>query len=180
MITFVTAARSFLGLLFAVAVVGKTHRPGAFDAWRQSLKEVPLVPRRAHGAVALAVPGAEALAVAALLLDRTAAAGLLLCSGLLALFAGATASALSRGSRPRCRCFGDDGGPLTAGSVRWNALLAAAAALVGVCALALGGAARPAAPVAVLTIGSSALAVLVVTRWRDVQYLLAPHSRARS
>lgn len=85
------------------------------------------VPAGLSGALAWALPLAEALAVLALVaIDRRA--GALGAAALLALYGGAMAWQLAQGRRPRCGCGGDEL-PVSGWLVLRNALLVALALL---------------------------------------------------
>lgn len=164
--------RCFFAMLFAVAALGKTYRRSAFSAWRDSLGEFSLVPRRGRGTLAVAVPAVEFLIAVGLVPMRTAAVALLGGALLLLVFASGVAVTLAGGRRPVCRCFGADGGPLTAGRVRWNMVLGLWAGASGLGLLTVGAAAAPGPPELVLAVGVSALAVLLAVHWQDVAFLL--------
>ena len=120
-------ARIVLALVFTVAAVGKlADQPGT----RTTLREFR-VPESALTAFALALPVAELLTAAALLVQPSARWGALAAIALLAAFAAGIAGAMVRGEAPDCHCFGQlHSEPARAGTLIRNALLAAPAVFV--------------------------------------------------
>lgn len=89
------------------------------------------VPERLVGAVAVCLPLAELATAAALVPNRTAAAGAAAALFLLAAFVAVITANLARGRRPDCNCFGRlHSAPVGWGMIARNVGLAAVAALV--------------------------------------------------
>lgn len=148
------ALRLALAALFAVAAL---HKARDAEAFRAALAGYRLLPVRALGAVARALPAAEFGLALALLVPRTGRIAAASGAALLALYSGAVALNLLRGRRRiDCGC-GGVARPLSAGLLARNAVLVAAA---GVAALA--PAARPFVWIDALTAvgGAVALALL--------------------
>jgi hypothetical protein len=131
-------------------------------------------PRQWIRVVSMATVASEATVVVLLVVPATAVAGFLSATGILAVFTAAILSAVRRGQRAPCRCFGASDTALGLPHVLRNALLLA------VCALGLTGAAAdtPAAhPGAVaLALTFSAVALLLVLRFDDLVAVVAPRS----
>ncbi len=95
-------ARVLLALVFTVAAVGKlADEPGTRAALRGFR-----VPRRAVIPVRRALPFAELLTAAALLIQPSARWGAAAALVLLGAFVAAIAAAMVRGEAPDCHCFG--------------------------------------------------------------------------
>lgn len=119
------AAEILLGVVFAVAAVGKAAIPRAALGMLRGLG-LPAALARAGLAVLVA---AEALCGAALLLRPGGPAGRLLALALVASFAGASTFVVARGRDVPCACFGRPGPRLGRRTLGRAALLAAALAL---------------------------------------------------
>ncbi|GAA2354497.1 hypothetical protein Cme02nite_47560 [Catellatospora methionotrophica] len=165
MIYVVLAARAVLGVVFAVALVGKlaTGRGrrefvdgiGAYGVgfrWRGPVAYAVLVVELAL-VVALAAPGGDVVGLAAAL-------------GVLAVFTVAT---VRSGSAGDCHCFGAAGRGTTGSFVARNVLLMAVAAVGLGCAAVADG--TPDTVGTVLAVGIGALAAVLVTRWDDLAAL---------
>jgi hypothetical protein len=153
-----------LGALLAVAAIAKIAR---FRAWRAALDGYGLVPAR--GAVAVAVPAVELALAAGLFADLTLAAwGAAALLGAFTLVLGAE---LARGAAPpSCACLPWSGRPGRMTLVRNAALIAVAVAAAEGAAPQLGRAFWEAS-YAVLWLGVAALAVLVLSLYRQVGVL---------
>lgn len=97
-------ARLVLCVLFAVAAIKKLRDRSEVAAGLAAFG----TPRRLAAPAAALLIGAELAVVVALLFDRTAYAGAIAASGLLALFTLVVAISVVRGNRPSCNCFGAD------------------------------------------------------------------------
>jgi Methylamine utilisation protein MauE len=122
-------ARVGLAFMLAVAAIAKiTDREG----FRASLGDFR-VPRRLVVPVGAAVPAAELVVAAGLLVQPTAAWAAAASAALLTAFAVAQASVVVHGDEAECRCFGRlTDGPVDRGSVLRTAALAAVATAVAV------------------------------------------------
>lgn len=120
-------ARVLLALVFVVAAAGKlADQPGT----RTALKDFRM-PDRTLTPFALALPSAELLTAAALLIQPAARWGAVAALVLLAAFAAGIAAAMIRGDAPDCHCFGQlHSEPAGRGTLIRNALLAAPAVFV--------------------------------------------------
>jgi hypothetical protein len=165
--------RALLGVVFAVAVVGKARSRAAFKAFVDSLAAFGWLPAGRRRLVAIMVVVVEAITVVLVAVPVTAAAGLALAGGTLAAFT-ASAWRQARIGRPvRCRCFGTDGGEFGSAQLVRNGLLLATA-IVGLVAAALAGTGPVAVPGAALAVALGALAGLLVTRWDDLAFVFGP------
>ena len=153
-----------LGALLAVAAIAKIVR---FRAWRAALDGYGLVPAR--GAVAVAVPALELAVAAGLFAGLTWAAwGAAALLGAFTLVLGAE---LARGAAPpACACLPWSGRPGRMTLVRNAALIAVAVAAAEGATPQLGRAFWEAS-YAVLWLGVAALAVLVLSLYRQVGVL---------
>ena len=116
-----------IAVVFATSAVGKLRTAGVRAAFHRSVEDMAVLPARAAGPVAVAVPIVEAVAVVLLVLPQTAAAGCVLALGLLAAFTAGIVVVLRRGTRASCMCFGATDRPYGPRHLVRNGLLAAAA-----------------------------------------------------
>jgi len=145
------AARAVLIVVMVVAAIGKLRRPADLVAVMRAMG----LPRIPGAAVTI---GIAELACAALLVVAPVP-GFVLALGLLAGFTGGLVSAIHRGARVACHCFGASATPIGTHHVVRNALLLAVAA-GGLACTRAGG--TPAAAAA------GALLGIVVVAWDDV------------
>jgi hypothetical protein len=117
-----------VAVVFAISAAGKLRTAAARTAFRRSLADMTVLPVRAVGTVAKAVPIAETAAVVLLVLPPTAALGSLLALALLAAFTTGIVLVLRRGTRAGCLCFGTTERPYSRRHLVRNGLLTAAAA----------------------------------------------------
>jgi hypothetical protein len=99
------------GYLVIAAVLGvsgaiKLRHPGVFA---RQVENYRIVPRAAVMPVAVIVAVAEAGGAALLLLPAARLYGLLIAGGLIVMFLAAMSSAMARGTRIPCGCFGGPG-----------------------------------------------------------------------
>lgn len=160
----VLAARAVLGVVFAVAVVGKLATGRRRREFVDGLGGYR-IPGRWRGPVAYAVIAVELGLVALLAAPTGGGIGLGAALGVLAVFTVAT---VGSGNARACHCFGSAGQATTGSFVARNVLLMAVAVL----GLADAVGAGPVAPAgAVLAVGIGALAGVLVTRWDDLAAL---------
>jgi hypothetical protein len=95
-----------LAVVFGVSGISKLRRPAAFAA---DLAGYEILPRVMARPVAIAATAAEIGCAALLIPPGTRLAGLLVAGGLIAAFIAAMSSALIRGQRIPCGCFGGRG-----------------------------------------------------------------------
>ncbi|MGK5733615.1 MauE/DoxX family redox-associated membrane protein [Streptomyces sp. URMC 124] len=146
------AIHCLIGVVFLVSSLGKSAGRRAFDRFVISVEDMRIVPSRRARSVARAVVVAECAVCVCLAVPVVAAtvAGLVVATGLLAVFTTAIAVSVRRGVRTPCRCFGASAGPLGPRHIVRNVALAAAA-VTGAAAVAAPGATTP---------GGAAVAVL--------------------
>lgn len=94
--------RLILAAVFGVAGAAKVLDPAGTKEALASFR----VPRRLISPLAIAIPSAELVVAAALVVRISARWGGLGALGLLLLFTAVIARSLLRGERPDCRCFG--------------------------------------------------------------------------
>ncbi|MEV4412271.1 MauE/DoxX family redox-associated membrane protein [Catellatospora sp. NPDC049609] len=170
------ACRALLGVVFAVAALGKLRGRDRFAAFAATLTELPWLPARWHRTVAVAVVSVEIAVAVLLTAPPTVPAGFVLAAGTLAVFTTAVAHALRAGRALRCQCFGTDAGTMGTPQLVRNGVLLTVASCGAVLAVLPGGtAADQAATVSAAAAG--ALAGLVLTRWDDLVYLVRPAAR---
>jgi thiol-disulfide isomerase/thioredoxin len=125
------SARLVLAAVFAIAAAAKLlDQAGVRETLRAFRAPSGLVP-----ATAIALPVAEALVSAALLITPTARAGGVIGAVLLSVFTAGVIAALRRGERPDCHCFGQaTSTPIGRGTVVRNAALIALGVLAATAA----------------------------------------------
>jgi hypothetical protein len=117
--------RGGLALVLAAAAV---HKARGLDAFRETLRDYQLAPRRLVSAAAVVIVALEGVAVLALVFPRPRALGPLLATALLAVYTAAIAVNLARGRRHiDCGCGGPAGQPIGSRLVVRNAVLGVAA-----------------------------------------------------
>jgi hypothetical protein len=161
----VLAARVVLGVVFAVALVGKVatgRRRREFAAGLGAYRVGP----GWRGPVAYAVVAVELALVGLLAAPGWAVPGLAAALGVLAVFTVAT---VRSGSAGACHCFGTAGRGTAGSFVARNVLLMGVAVLGLGCAAGAAGA--PGRAGAVLAVGIGALLGVLVTRWDDLAAL---------
>lgn len=157
--------------VFVLSAYGKVREQSAFAG---SLADFHVRPR-VRVPVAAAVTTAEVAVVPLALVPATAMAGLALGAVLLLGFAAVIALTLRRGSRPRCRCFGQVGAPLRGAHVVRNVVLAAVATVGAVIA----GTHQTAAPSIGSFVVTGVLAVVLVAAvatFDDLVEVVAPRA----
>lgn len=144
--------RGGLALVLAAAAA---HKARGLDAFRETLRDYEIAPRRLVSAAAVVIVALECVAVLALVVPRPRALGPLLAASLVALYTAAIAINLARGRRHiDCGCGGPAGQPIGGRLVVRNALLVVAAL-----ACVAPPAARPIVWVDALTVVAGTLAV---------------------
>ncbi|MBO3737440.1 MauE/DoxX family redox-associated membrane protein [Actinoplanes flavus] len=138
--------------VLAISLISKLRSRAGFTAFAGAVVDFGLAPRHRARPVAAAAVAAEMIVVAALFRPSGATVGLALAAALFAVFTVALATAVRRGSRAGCHCFGASSAPVSRRHVLRAALL---------CAVATGALAGPADPLTGLT-GPQALAAAAV------------------
>jgi methylamine utilization protein MauE len=171
---FVVGLCGLIGSVFLLAVAGKLAGRDGFGAFVASVQGMRVLPPRLVRPAALLVVAAE-VAVCVLLAvpaPVTRAAGFVIAVGLLVAFMIGTVTALRRGVRTPCRCFGMSTTPLGLRQVVRNAVLTAVAACGAVASVSTYGPIDPAgaavAAVAGLVLGG------LVTAADDLVELFRP------
>lgn len=113
-----------LAVVFARSSAGKM-RPEAFTAFADTVEQLGPVPRRLVRPAAGALVAAEA--ATAVLLLVVPVVGLVLATGLLAVFCVVIGTAMHRRLTVACRCFGSGDAPLGRWHLARNGLLVAVA-----------------------------------------------------
>ncbi|WP_432921769.1 MauE/DoxX family redox-associated membrane protein [Microbispora sp. CA-135349] len=122
--------RLLIGLVFVLSAVSKIRSRAAYAKFREATRS--LAPGLPYRPVAAFVVALELAVAPALAWPTTTPIGFAAAAALLAAFTVATASAIRRGSRVDCRCFGPSATTAGAGHlVRNGVLLAAATAGAG-------------------------------------------------
>ncbi|MEV4415754.1 MauE/DoxX family redox-associated membrane protein [Catellatospora sp. NPDC049609] len=161
----VLVARAVLGVVFAVALVGKVATGRRRREFVDSIGAYR-VGAGWRGPVAYAVVAVESALVVLLAAPGGAVPGLAAALGVLAVFTVAT---VRSGDAGACHCFGAAGRGTTGSFVARNVLLLGVAAIGLVCAAGAAGA--PGRGGAVLAVGIGALVGVLVTRWDDLAAL---------
>ncbi|MCM6771893.1 hypothetical protein NDR87_03630 [Nocardia sp. CDC159] len=144
-----------IGTIFLVSAFGKLARRGSLAAFTESVRGMRAVPSNMTRKLAVSIVAVE-VAVCVLLanpLREARAIGLVSAAVMLAVFAVAVASAVHRGVREPCRCFGRSSTPMSYWQAGRNLVLALVAA-IGAAALLSGRAADTA------QFGAATIAVL--------------------
>ncbi len=162
----VLAARALLGVVFAVALVGKVATGRRRREFAGSLGAYRIGPgwRRP---VAYAVAAVELAVIVLLAAPGGAVPGLALALGVLAVF---TVTTVRSGSAGACHCFGAAGRGTTGSFVARNVLLTGVA-VIGLGCAAAAAAGAPGRAGTVLAAGTGALIGVLVTRWDDLAAL---------
>jgi len=160
-------ARVLIGVVFAVAFVGKVRNRKAFDEFVRSTRAMGVLPSALVRPVSVVVVAAELLVVLALAVPtrEAGALGFGLAAALLAAFTVGIAVSLTRGKRASCRCFGGKGTPLRAHHVGRDLALVAVA-LVGLLGTLASAPVDPG--VAVVTAAAGALLAGLVVMLDDI------------
>lgn len=164
--------RVFVGVVFAASAFGKLRGRRAFGEFAAGLGAMEVVPGAWVRPVAAAVVGTEAAVAVLLAAPATTGAGLALAVLLLAVFTGAIALVLRRGTRASCPCFGAATTPFGVRHLARNGVLVA----VAVTGLATNGPGSAAAGGVLLAVLTGTVAASLVVRLDDVVDLFAPQS----
>ena len=156
-----------LGGVLAVSAVGKFRDPAAF---RGAVRAFRLVPVRAAGPVARAVPLVETGIAVLLAVPATRTGGFVAAAVLLAAFAAAMVRVLRRGIPTSCACFGRSAHPVAPRHVVRNLVL------IALCAAGGAGAAAgpPSLPGATLALLAAVPVVVAVVVLDDLAAVLGP------
>jgi Methylamine utilisation protein MauE len=163
--------RVLLAATFAVAGIGKLRGRAAFAAFAQTLRDLGWRSEAGRWVAAAALPAAELGSASLLVVPGAGIWGYV--AGLVLLFAmtATAATAVRRGARLRCRCFGRAEERIGVSTLIRNGMLvsAGAAGLAG----ALASASRPGSiTVEVLGVSAGLLGTTVIVYWADLGYLL--------
>jgi hypothetical protein len=171
----VLGCRCMVGLVFAASVVGKLRGREPYAGFVVATGRLGpgwLVSRVPAGALAGGVIAAETAVLVLLVHPGTAWVGFVL-AGLLALaFAAVVLTALRRGDRAPCHCFGGSARPVGGVHLVRDVVLAAAAGLGLAAGAAAAGPLEPAGIVAAVAAGAVVAAVAVTAD--DVAELFRP------
>lgn len=123
--------RVLIGVVLAVAVVGKLRGAAAFADFVGSIRQMGVLPAALAGPGAIVVVAAELTIVVVLSVPAREAGvvGFGLAAGLLTALTAGIAMSLARGNREPCRCFGRSQTPLSGRHVGRNLSLVAVALL---------------------------------------------------
>lgn len=155
------AARTVLGLVFAVALAAKLRTRRTF---RGSLTGLGWLPARFATPAALLITAAEAATLALLCLPGPA--GFAAAAALLAAFAAGIALTIHKGQKAHCHCFGSSGGVLGTRHIARNVML------ILVAVIGTAGTGPPDPATAVLATGLGALLAAAVVHWDELAFLL--------
>lgn len=169
------AARVAVGLVFLIALVNKVRSRAQWTDFVAATRR--LAPGRLSRlvpavALASAVAASEAGVVLLLAAPQTSTWGFALAAGLAGLFSLAIVSALRRGERGSCNCFGASTRPLGAPQLVRNLLLVAAAGS-GLASTLAGGAGLELAGAMVALVTGAVVALVLVTA-DDIVSLFRP------
>ncbi len=172
--------RVLLGATLAVAALGKLRGRGAFAAFAETLRDLGWRSEARRRAAAAALPAAELGSASLLAAPPAGIWGYAAALALLLAMTAMAATAVRRGRRLRCRCFGRAEERIGVSTLVRNGVLVSAgtAGLAGT----LASAGQPGSPALdVLGAGGGLLGALVIVYWADLGYLLhrrpAGHTR---
>ncbi|MBE1586984.1 MauE/DoxX family redox-associated membrane protein [Nonomuraea angiospora] len=154
-----------VGLVFAVTATSKLRD---FQGFARSLPGLAPVSGKAVRPLAAVVVALEALVSILVAVPTARPYGLALACGLLVTFTAAIASALRRGQRAPCRCFGTSLAPLSARHLVRNSLLIAAATLA---ALLPDG--SPVLAGTAMALGAGLIGAILIASFDDIVDLFA-------
>jgi hypothetical protein len=155
------ACRVLLGIVFVVSVVSKVHSRRAWRSYCSWLAGLPLRPLARRGVPADLVV-AESAVVVLVAMPFAAAAGLVAGSALCLALTIGLFTAVRRGSRQPCHCFGSSSEPLGGQHVARNALLFASAVTGSACAVAASTRSLGWAEAALCVLGGMTGAILII------------------
>jgi hypothetical protein len=165
------AGRVLLGIVFAIACIGKVRSAAAFNAFAESLRDLGWLTGSARRAVAVAIPASEGAVVILLAWPATASWGFAAGLSLLGALTIGAGIAIGRGQRVECRCFGSTAKPMGATELIRNGILIAVA-LAGLTA-GLSAQHGPVSAVGMtLTVGIAWLGGLLIVGWDEISYLI--------
>ncbi|WP_406329345.1 MauE/DoxX family redox-associated membrane protein [Streptomyces sp. NBC_00203] len=164
--------RVFVGVVFAASASGKLRGRKAFGEFAAGLGAMRVMPGGWVRPAAAAVAGTEAAVAVLLAVPAVTAAGMGLAVLLLAVFTGAIALVLRRGTQASCPCFGAAATPFGVRHLARNGVLVA----VAVTGLATTGPGSVAAGGVLLAVLTGAVAASLVVRLDDVIDLFALQS----
>jgi methylamine utilization protein MauE len=122
------ACRCVCCLVFAASAYGKLHSKPAFREFISWIASLPAVPARARMPLAVAIAASEVCAIAAIVIPRSSAAGLVLATCLFAVFGVGMLVILRSKPAVGCNCFGPSTTPVGIQHVLRDAALCAIAA----------------------------------------------------
>jgi hypothetical protein len=172
MVYLAIGSRAALGLVFALAVIGKVINAKAFTEFTRSIIDMNAVPRSLAMPAARATVVAEAATVVTVLIP-VKQAGILGCAlalVLTAVFTNAILRSIRSGNQVACRCFGRSSTPLGGRHLVRNGLLLLMS-LLGLVGSLSGSSAVWSGALVSATAG--VFAGLVVSSFDDIAELLA-------
>ncbi|MFB7499270.1 MauE/DoxX family redox-associated membrane protein [Streptomyces sp. NPDC056161] len=160
-------ARWLLGGVFLLSVLSKVRGAAAFETFAASVRSMTAAPGERARLLAGIVVAAESVVCVLLLVPVPGprALGPVAAAGLLCVFTAAIVSALRRGERAPCRCFGAASAPTGWRHVARNTLLVCVSLVAGAGTTAAGRA-QPAGTVT--AVASGIVAALLVAALDDV------------
>jgi hypothetical protein len=170
------ACRLLVGTVFAVSAMAKLRSRGTWRSYSSWLAGLPLKPLRGHAAPAL-LSGADVAVVVLVAIPVSPPIGLAAGAAMSMALTLGLATAVRRGSRQPCHCFGSSSEPLSALHVVRNALLLVLAATGVACAIAGARAPAPGPAEAALAVVGGLTAALLIIFFGDVAALLRPTPR---
>lgn len=169
----VLACRVVLVGVLGIALLSKVRGRAAFAEFASAVGALAGLRPGWTRSAAYGVVAAEVVSVLLLVLPRTTVLGFAYAAALLSVFTVGIASAMRRGERTACRCFGASTTPLGLPHVVRNLILLAVA-----CAGAVGAGLFSAGPLhaagVAVAVACAAVAVLLVLRMDDIVAVFAP------
>lgn len=166
----VLVARCLLAAVLLLSTTTKVSGRASFQAFRDWVRDLTVVPPRWVTRVAVLMTAVEAITLLMLALPATYPAGLILAALVMASFAGSAAVLVRRGITVPCRCFGaaSAGRPMGATEIVRNILLTAIATSAAAAAV-LAAPPIPAGAAIILAILLGGALGLVGTRLDDLR-----------
>lgn len=165
--------RVALALVLLRAAAGKLRAPGGLAELGHLLGATG-VPAGWRRPAAIALTAAELLVATGLVVPATGLPATLAGAALFAVLTAGVLGSVRRGLVVACRCFGANGGQLSAVHVARNAILTLLAVAALAAALLPGGDGLPSLPMAVPALLAGLLLGELLVRWEDLAAVLRP------
>lgn len=171
MIYVTVACQTALAGVFLFSIASKVRSRRAYEEFVSAVIAMQVLPQLWTRPAALATIAGELTTVVLLAISATVPAGFIVAAGLLTVFTAAISTAIRRGRRAPCRCFGASATPLGRLHIVRNLALVAAC-LVGLSSALDSAGSVPHPGGLIISLGVAAIAALLVLRVDDLANLL--------